>query len=89
MSGVLWQGCARMASAVQQGVCGAVFSVDWIHRETLSFQKTQHISNLWNDNMKVQVSRDGQVTCIDCHDLDFDDLKVDFSTEGGNASWFL
>lgn len=56
-----------MASAVQQQRsewegCGGVFSVDWISRESLSFQSTKHISNLWNGNNKLATSRDAQVT---------------------------
>lgn len=40
---------------------GGVFSVEWIHKENIPFQCTQHILNPWNDNKKVQISRDGQV----------------------------
>ncbi|XP_024120086.1 3'-5' RNA helicase YTHDC2 isoform X2 [Oryzias melastigma] len=63
-----FQGYARMTSAVhlENGQdwgfvgLGGVFSVEWIHKENLSFQYTQHILNPWNDNKKVQISRDGQ-----------------------------
>ncbi|RVE55546.1 hypothetical protein OJAV_G00235200 [Oryzias javanicus] len=63
-----FQGYARMTSAVHLENCqdwgfvglGGVFSVEWIHKESLSFQCTQHILNPWNDNKKVQISRDGQ-----------------------------
>ncbi|KAF7648265.1 hypothetical protein LDENG_00159620 [Lucifuga dentata] len=63
-----FQGFARMTSAVCQESCqdwafmelGGVFNVEWIHKESLPFHCTQHILNLWNDNKKVQISRDGQ-----------------------------
>ncbi|XP_047426501.1 3'-5' RNA helicase YTHDC2 isoform X2 [Mugil cephalus] len=63
-----FQGYARMTSAISQENCqdwglvglGGVFSVEWIHKESLPFQCTQHILNPWNDNKKVQISRDGQ-----------------------------
>uniref|UniRef100_A0A3B3HYC5 RNA helicase n=1 Tax=Oryzias latipes TaxID=8090 RepID=A0A3B3HYC5_ORYLA len=63
-----FQGYARMTSAVHMENCqdwgfvglGGVFSVEWIHKESISFQCTQHILNPWNDNKKVQISRDGQ-----------------------------
>nr|UZE37972.1 YTH domain containing 2 [Miichthys miiuy] len=63
-----FQGYARMASVISQESCedwdfmglGGVFSVEWIHKESLPFHCTQHILNPWNDNKKVQISRDGQ-----------------------------
>ncbi|XP_030579929.1 3'-5' RNA helicase YTHDC2 [Archocentrus centrarchus] len=64
-----FQGYAHMTSVVsQEESCqewglvglGGVFSVKWIHKENLPFQCTQHILNPWNDNKKVQISRDGQ-----------------------------
>nr|XP_020456653.1 probable ATP-dependent RNA helicase YTHDC2 [Monopterus albus] len=64
-----FQGYARMASAISQENCqdwgfmglGGVFRLEWIHKESLPFHCTQHILNAWNDNKKVQISRDGQV----------------------------
>lgn len=58
-----------MTSIISQESCqdwgfmglGGVFSVEWIHKKSLPFQCTQHILNPWNDNKKVQISRDGQV----------------------------
>ncbi|KAM4527615.1 3'-5' RNA helicase YTHDC2 isoform 2-T3 [Odontesthes bonariensis] len=63
-----FQGYAHMKSVISQDTCpdwgfmglGGVFSVEWIHKEDLSFQSTQHILNPWNDNKRVQISRDGQ-----------------------------
>ncbi|XP_072227665.1 3'-5' RNA helicase YTHDC2 isoform X2 [Leuresthes tenuis] len=63
-----FQGYARMTSVISQDSChdwgfmglGGVFSVEWIHKDNLSFQSTQHILNPWNDNKRVQISRDGQ-----------------------------
>lgn len=40
---------------------GGVFSVEWICKESLPFQVTHQLLNPWNDNKKVQISRDGQV----------------------------
>lgn len=48
---------------------GGVFKVEWIQKESLPFQFTHHLLNPWNDNKKVQISRDGQVyngTNISC-----------------------
>lgn len=61
-----------MASDISRESCqdwdviglGGVFSVEWIHKESLPFHYTQHILNPWNDNKKVQISRDGQVCFI-------------------------
>ncbi|XP_077318393.1 3'-5' RNA helicase YTHDC2 isoform X2 [Lithobates pipiens] len=39
---------------------GGVFKVEWIRRENLPFQYAHHLLNPWNDNKKVQISRDGQ-----------------------------
>uniref|UniRef100_A0A8C3GAK2 RNA helicase n=1 Tax=Cyclopterus lumpus TaxID=8103 RepID=A0A8C3GAK2_CYCLU len=63
-----FQGYARMTSVISQESCqdwgfmglGGVFSVEWIHKESLHFQCSQHILNPWNENKKVQISRDGQ-----------------------------
>ncbi|KAL6097397.1 ythdc2 [Pungitius sinensis] len=63
-----FQGYAQMTSVINQGSCqdwgfmglGGVFSVEWIHKESLPFPCSQHILNPWNDNKKVQISRDGQ-----------------------------
>ncbi|XP_019749920.1 YTH domain-containing protein 2-like [Hippocampus comes] len=63
-----FQGYARMSSTISYTNCqdwgfgrlGGVFSVEWICKENLPFQCTQHILNPLNDNKKVQISRDGQ-----------------------------
>ncbi|XP_061655818.1 3'-5' RNA helicase YTHDC2 isoform X1 [Phyllopteryx taeniolatus] len=63
-----FQGYARMSSTISHTGCqdwgfgglGGVFSVEWICKESLPFQCTQHILNPLNDNKKVQISRDGQ-----------------------------
>ncbi|XP_061703653.1 3'-5' RNA helicase YTHDC2 isoform X2 [Syngnathoides biaculeatus] len=63
-----FQGYARMSSTISHRSCqdwdfcglGGVFSVEWICKEKLPFQCTQHILNQLNDNKKVQISRDGQ-----------------------------
>lgn len=43
---------------------GGVFKVEWIRKESLPFQFAHHLLNPWNDNKKVQISRDGQVCCF-------------------------
>ncbi|XP_035247486.1 3'-5' RNA helicase YTHDC2 [Anguilla anguilla] len=63
-----FQGYARMCSDIGPEQCqdwgftglGGVFRVDWIHKESLPFQFTHQLCNPWNDNKKVQISRDGQ-----------------------------
>lgn len=63
-----FQGYARMTSVISRESSqdfrpmglGGVFTVEWIHKEPLPFQWTQHILNPWNDNKKVQISWDGQ-----------------------------
>nr|XP_014346728.1 PREDICTED: probable ATP-dependent RNA helicase YTHDC2 isoform X2 [Latimeria chalumnae] len=63
-----FQGFARMASEIGRersqewgstGL-GGVFRVEWIRKESLPFQFAHHLLNPWNDNKKVQISRDGQ-----------------------------
>ncbi|RMC01106.1 hypothetical protein DUI87_22372 [Hirundo rustica rustica] len=39
---------------------GGVFKVEWIRKESVPFQFAHHLLNPWNDNKKVQISRDGQ-----------------------------
>ncbi|XP_051523162.1 3'-5' RNA helicase YTHDC2 isoform X2 [Myxocyprinus asiaticus] len=63
-----FQGYARMTSEISSERCldwgsaglGGVFSVEWIRTENLPFQLTQQLLNPWNDNKRVQISRDGQ-----------------------------
>ncbi|XP_010077327.1 PREDICTED: probable ATP-dependent RNA helicase YTHDC2 [Pterocles gutturalis] len=63
-----FQGFARMASEIgceksqdwgSDGF-GGVFKVEWIQKERIPFQFAHHLLNPWNDNKKVQISRDGQ-----------------------------
>lgn len=63
-----FQGVAKMVGGISDKFCedfgssnlGGVFDVEWIHQEDLPFQATQHLVNPWNDNKKVQISRDAQ-----------------------------
>uniref|UniRef100_A0A3P8YHJ1 RNA helicase n=1 Tax=Esox lucius TaxID=8010 RepID=A0A3P8YHJ1_ESOLU len=63
-----FQGYARMTSVIGQERCldwgstglGGVFSVEWTRRESLPFQHSYQLLNPWNENKKVQISRDGQ-----------------------------
>uniref|UniRef100_A0A4W3KB39 RNA helicase n=1 Tax=Callorhinchus milii TaxID=7868 RepID=A0A4W3KB39_CALMI len=64
-----FQGFARMISEIGRersqewgsAGLGGVFRVEWIRKESLPFQYAHHLLNPWNDNKKVQISRDGQV----------------------------
>lgn len=63
-----FQGYARMVSAVTLDSCpdfgstnlGGVFSIEWICKGDIAFHYTQDLFNPWNENKKVQISRDGQ-----------------------------
>ncbi|XP_066516299.1 3'-5' RNA helicase YTHDC2 isoform X2 [Hoplias malabaricus] len=63
-----FQGYAKMSSEIGSERCqdwgssglGGVFQVEWIRKESLPFQFTHQLLNPWNDNKKVQISRDGQ-----------------------------
>ncbi|XP_056099939.1 3'-5' RNA helicase YTHDC2 [Rhinichthys klamathensis goyatoka] len=63
-----FQGYARMTSSISGERCldwgsvglGGVFGVEWVRKENLPFQLTQHLLNPWNDSKRVQISRDGQ-----------------------------
>ncbi|KAG1673920.1 YTH domain-containing protein 1 [Nymphon striatum] len=39
---------------------GSVFQLDWVCRHELSFTKTQHLYNPWNEGKAVKIGRDGQ-----------------------------
>ncbi|KAM9587113.1 3'-5' RNA helicase YTHDC2 isoform 4-T6 [Morphnus guianensis] len=62
------KGFARMASEIGceksqdwgSSGFGGVFKVEWIQKESIPFHFAHHLLNPWNDNKKVQISRDGQ-----------------------------
>lgn len=68
----LIQGFARMASEIGceksqdwgSSGFGGVFKVEWIQKESIPFHFAHHLLNPWNDNKKVQISRDGQVKLL-------------------------
>lgn len=39
---------------------GNCYQIEWIKRANIPFQSTRHLQNPWNENRKVQISRDGQ-----------------------------
>uniref|UniRef100_T1JES8 RNA helicase n=1 Tax=Strigamia maritima TaxID=126957 RepID=T1JES8_STRMM len=39
---------------------GQVYRIEWIKRANVPFQSTRHLQNPWNENRKIQISRDGQ-----------------------------
>eukprot|EP00071_Canis_lupus_P008857 XP_005626411.1 probable ATP-dependent RNA helicase YTHDC2 [Canis lupus familiaris] len=63
-----FQGFSRMSSEIGReksqdwgsAGLGGVFKVEWVRKESLPFQFAHHLLNPWNDNKKVQISRDGQ-----------------------------
>ncbi|KAM9167671.1 3'-5' RNA helicase YTHDC2 isoform 2-T2 [Mergus octosetaceus] len=63
-----FQGFARMSSEIGceksqdwgSAGLGGIFKVEWIRKESIPFQFAHHLLNPWNDNKKVQISRDGQ-----------------------------
>eukprot|EP00794_Sanderia_malayensis_P018689 gene18689-20576_t len=63
-----FQGYARMLSGVTGESCpefgstnlGNVFSIQWVCKGDVAFHFTQDLVNPWNENKKVQISRDGQ-----------------------------
>lgn len=70
-----FQGFARMSSESRHDVppiqwvlppglsaraLGGVFKLDYICRRELSFTKTQHLYNPWNEGKQVKIGRDGQ-----------------------------
>ncbi|XP_076443964.1 3'-5' RNA helicase YTHDC2-like [Babylonia areolata] len=63
-----FQGYAKMTSEIGRdkspefsapGLSGT-FSIEWVKRANVPFMATHHLHNQWNENRKVQVSRDGQ-----------------------------
>ncbi|GAB2280812.1 30-kDa cleavage and polyadenylation specificity factor 30 [Dionaea muscipula] len=68
-----FQGCAKMTSKIGESVGGGNwkhahgtahygrnFSVKWLKLSELSFHKTRHLRNPYNENLPVKISRDCQ-----------------------------
>ncbi|XP_053557527.1 3'-5' RNA helicase YTHDC2 [Bombina bombina] len=63
-----FQGIAKMCSEIGRErsqdwgstSLGGLFKVEWIRKESLPFQHAHFLLNPWNENKKVQISRDGQ-----------------------------
>ena len=63
-----FQGYAKMVSEVTAETCadfgssnlGGTFAIQWICKGGIPFQFTQELTNPWNENKKVQISRDSQ-----------------------------
>ncbi|XP_015222321.2 3'-5' RNA helicase YTHDC2 isoform X1 [Lepisosteus oculatus] len=63
-----FQGYARMTTEIGHErsqewgstSLGGIFKVEWVRKESLPFQYAQQLLNPWNENKKVQISRDGQ-----------------------------
>ncbi|XP_013779316.1 probable ATP-dependent RNA helicase YTHDC2 isoform X2 [Limulus polyphemus] len=63
-----FQGYARLTSEIQEQrspeFCapnlGNCYRIEWMKRANLPFQVTRQLQNPWNENRKVQISRDGQ-----------------------------
>ncbi|KAM6301818.1 3'-5' RNA helicase YTHDC2-like isoform 2-T3 [Podargus strigoides] len=62
------KGFARMASEIGceksqdwgSAGFGGAFKVEWVRKESIPFSSAHNLLNPWNDNKKVQISRDGQ-----------------------------
>ena len=50
---------------------GGVFFLDWICRRELSFNKTLHLFNPFNEGKPVKIARDGQVNFLFFYKLFF------------------
>lgn len=48
----------------QGGNLNCILPVEWIKRGNISFNATRHLVNPYNENNKVQTSRDGQVSKV-------------------------
>ncbi|XP_033121798.1 3'-5' RNA helicase YTHDC2-like [Anneissia japonica] len=56
-----FQGYAKMISdTTSNPKGGSSFKVKWIKRSSMPYKQIQHLVNPWNENKKLQVSRDGQ-----------------------------
>ena len=63
-----FQGYAKMVSEVSNEAypefgssnLGGIFAIQWICKGDIPFQFTQDLTNPWNENKKVQISRDSQ-----------------------------
>ncbi|KAJ7399957.1 putative ATP-dependent RNA helicase YTHDC2 [Pitangus sulphuratus] len=90
-----FQGFARMSSAIGckrsqdwgSAGFGGVFKVEWMRKESIPFQFAHHLLNPWNDNKKVQISRDGQAVEEQLHlGLNILFLLISFSCGCWNIS---
>ena len=58
---------AELQEQSQNSGSGSQYYVQWVKRIDLPFQATKHLVNAYNEDNKVQVSKDGQVSWIpDC-----------------------
>ncbi|XP_028394587.1 3'-5' RNA helicase YTHDC2-like [Dendronephthya gigantea] len=63
-----FQGYAHMTSLISREKCREFgsnlltgsFTITWLKCDNIPFQHVHHLLNPWNDNKKVQISRDGQ-----------------------------
>ncbi|XP_033121451.1 YTH domain-containing protein 1-like isoform X2 [Anneissia japonica] len=49
-----------LPTGLSRAALGGTFQLDWITRQDVSFTKTQHLYNPWNDMKPVKIGRDGQ-----------------------------
>ncbi|XP_021961107.1 YTH domain-containing protein 1 isoform X2 [Folsomia candida] len=49
-----------LPAGLSQRALGGVFNIEWIAKNELSFTKTQHLFNPWNEGKPVKIGRDGQ-----------------------------
>ena len=53
---------AELLEQSQNSGSGSQYYVQWVKRIDLPFQATKHLVNAYNEDNKVQVSKDGQVS---------------------------
>lgn len=69
-----FQGYAKVTAQSSQDKCpdmsgdglGGTFKIEWMKKTPVPFRATQHICNSWNENKKVQYSKDGQELEYSC-----------------------
>ncbi|CAG7786971.1 unnamed protein product [Allacma fusca] len=45
---------------LSRAALGGIFTIDWISKNDVLFNKTQHLFNPWNEGKPVKIGRDGQ-----------------------------
>lgn len=59
-----FHGIAKLVNSDGQSVSCSQMPLQWIKRGSIPFQATRHLFNPFNENRRVQSSRDGQVISV-------------------------